>query len=101
MISNNNLNRQLIHRQNKQYNDCFINHAFTSKKNNTIKRIGVYLCHLKCNMTFKTIINILKFNFFFFLHVHTRGRREIQTSGLHFIKCGPNRLSYFLRTIKI
>jgi hypothetical protein len=37
--------------------------------------------------------------FFFFFDVSTQeGGREIRTSDIYFIKCGPNRLSYFLGT---
>jgi hypothetical protein len=37
--------------------------------------------------------------FFFFLHVHTRGGREIRTSNLRFIRHGLSRLRYLLRTL--
>jgi hypothetical protein len=39
------------------------------------------------------------FFFFFLTYLHMK-RKEIRTSNLRFIRCGPNRLSYFLETFE-
>jgi molybdopterin/thiamine biosynthesis adenylyltransferase len=45
------------------------------------------------------VVNFVTFFFLIlFLHVHAKGRREIRTNNLHFMRCDHSELSYLLRT---
>jgi hypothetical protein len=55
--------------------------------------IGVYLVEVEEIVVF--------FEVFFFLHVHTRGERKIQTSYIRFIRHSYSQLNYLLGTLSV